>query len=334
MEIKLQKAVLHILDTLSTLPVYSQREIDLTEESVREFILSHVQKLYFDEANKNGTFKEHSQVKKDLEQLENNKDLFIEVSCSLADRLYGIMAKNAEIPIGDLLISLISLDNIDYVAMIKFNYKTGYTHYIDYSGEETSNRIITNYAVLPTTSQRNEEGALIELNAKKLKIIEKKFPINGEKCNYFSDLFLECETELSRKESLKIMKKIAEDISKENQQDSFENVAALKVALFENVEEKGQIDVEDVAVSSFSDKPRLQQEYIDRVKTAGVKPNIYLEEEGAERKFSKHKIKTDNGIEISIPMSIYRNRDSIEFINNPDGTSSIILKNINQIVSK
>ena len=44
--------------------------------------------------------------------------------------------------------------------------------------------------------------------------------------------------------------------------------------------------------------------------------------------FSKHKIKTDNGIELSVPTDVYKNKDAIEFINNPDGTISILITNV------
>ena len=34
----------------------------------------------------------------------------------------------------------------------------------------------------------------------------------------------------------------------------------------------------------------------------------------------------DNGIELIVPLDVYRNGDLIEFVNNPDGTVSIMLK--------
>ncbi len=43
-------------------------------------------------------------------------------------------------------------------------------------------------------------------------------------------------------------------------------------------------------------------------------------------KFGKQKLKMDNGIELIVPLDVYRNGDLIEFVNNPDGTVSIMLK--------
>ena len=43
---------------------------------------------------------------------------------------------------------------------------------------------------------------------------------------------------------------------------------------------------------------------------------------------------TDEGIEINIPYEMLSNREKVEFITNPDGTISIMLKNIDNITDK
>lgn len=52
------------------------------------------------------------------------------------------------------------------------------------------------------------------------------------------------------------------------------------------------------------------------------------------KKFTKQKLKTDSGIEINFPAHFYGNPDVMEFINNPDGTISILIKNIGKVVNK
>ena len=54
----------------------------------------------------------------------------------------------------------------------------------------------------------------------------------------------------------------------------------------------------------------------------------------AQKAGRSHKIKTDTGIEITFPSEYIENTDFIQFINNPDGTLSIELKNIGKIVNK
>ena len=41
-----------------------------------------------------------------------------------------------------------------------------------------------------------------------------------------------------------------------------------------------------------------------------------------------------NGIELIVPNNVYQDADSVEFIQNPDGTYSILIKNIEDIINK
>ena len=52
------------------------------------------------------------------------------------------------------------------------------------------------------------------------------------------------------------------------------------------------------------------------------------------KKFEKQHLLTDTGIEITIPMEEYNNKDRVQFITNPDGTISILIQNIGELISK
>ena len=52
------------------------------------------------------------------------------------------------------------------------------------------------------------------------------------------------------------------------------------------------------------------------------------------RKYGKQNLITDTGIEIRIPMEQYQNKDKVDFITNPDGTISVLIKNVGSIISK
>lgn len=52
------------------------------------------------------------------------------------------------------------------------------------------------------------------------------------------------------------------------------------------------------------------------------------------RKYQSQHLYTDTGIEIKIPMEQYKNPQSVEFITNPDGTISVLIKNIEHLEAK
>jgi hypothetical protein len=66
------------------------------------------------------------------------------------------------------------------------------------------------------------------------------------------------------------------------------------------------------------------------IKESEVKVNFNY----ANKIKTKQKLITDEGIEINIPYEMISNIDKVEFITNPNGTISIVLKNIDSIIDK
>ena len=65
-----------------------------------------------------------------------------------------------------------------------------------------------------------------------------------------------------------------------------------------------------------------------------VKEEVIPQSENTTRKYQKQHLFTDTGIEIKIPMEQYREAKNIEFITNPDGTISVLIKNIEHLQAK
>jgi len=327
LEIKINNAILHILDSAAALPVYSQENLQLEDEKVQEFIGKHIERIFNDQAVKSGKFIENSQIKDLIKNINEN---FIDTSISIAEKLYELMLRYIEIPSGDLLMASLNIETHNYLIIIKFNYKEGYTHYVDYGDSGTSNKIVINKVMFPSETQKNIEAVLINLEDLSLKIFEREYDIEGEKILYFSKMFLGCDTDLSIKESIKVIREVAKDITKQYYDDDFNKVSEIKEAIYDNLD-SGSIEVENVANAIFKNSPDIKKEYMERVEEAGVNKVVDLEGKKPEKKLTVHKIKMDNGIQLDIPVDIYRDRNIIEFVNNPDGTISIIIKNISKI---
>ena len=327
MNIIINDAILHILDSTSGLPVFSQESLGLDDEKVQNFIGRHIERIFNDQSVKSGSFAEDSKFK-DL--IYNINEDFIHGSISIAEKLYDTMQRYMEIPSGDLLIASLNIENQNHFIIMKFNYKEGYTHYVDYGDNGTSNKIVVNKVMFPSETQRNIEAALINLEDLSLRIFEREYEIEGEKILYFSKLFLQSNTDLSIKESIKVIREVAKDITKRYYDEDFDKVSQIKEAIYDNLD-SGTIEVESVANSIFRNNPDIKREYIERVEEAGVNKVVDLEGKKPEKKLTVHKIKTDSGIQLDVPVDIYRDKNIIEFINNPDGTISIMIKNISQI---
>ncbi|MBU5582938.1 nucleoid-associated protein, partial [Enterococcus sp. S181_ASV_20] len=84
MDIYLKKAALHIVDRESGDPIYSQSELDLTKEYVREYLIKKIQKLSSAQT-KTGTLAEDSTFALLSQQAEHD---FLPASEKIVTRWY------------------------------------------------------------------------------------------------------------------------------------------------------------------------------------------------------------------------------------------------------
>ena len=85
----------------------------------------------------------------------------------------------------------------------------------------------------------------------------------------------------------------------------------------------------------YEEYPAVREEFEEKLgKYNMIREEVRPQNETTVRKLHKQYLKTDTGIEINIPMDEYNNNDSVEFITNPDGTISIMIKNINRLMAK
>ena len=336
-DIRIKNVIVHILDSTIGMPVLSDTELEYGSE-IAEFLKEHIAKISSgDDAKECRFYREESEVFQMLEEYAD--DNFVEISKDIASLLYSIMNSNIDIPPADLMVVRFRESEEEYLALLKMNYKTLYTHRTMTleDGEGNSNEIIRHKSILPSESQRLTEAAIIRLDDLSLQVIEKKYEVNGEKTNYFSFLFLKCSSHLSHKSKLSIVSRAVESVQKEgyDETERFEKQMRAKSIIQEEIEEKGGFVVEELAEKIFEEQPELKVAFQDKMeKYDMVKEEIQPHSENTVRKYQSQHLYTDTGIEIKIPMDQYKNPRSVEFITNPDGTVSVLIKNIEHLEAK
>ena len=158
--------------------------------------------------------------------------------------------------------------------------------------------------------------------------------MDGEDVYLLPDKLLQCTSVISSKEAVKVVSKIAEKVAEEHGASTVEALSKAKTYLVENAETADSFSPQDLGSDVFGDSPVLQREFEEQIKEAKLPEAVAIEKEYAQKAGRSHKIKTDTGIEITYPSEYIENTDFIQFINNPDGTLSIELKNIGKIVNK
>lgn len=331
-EIIIKRAVLHVLDSEASMPIISKGELEITED-LSDYISKHIYKIIDNPNTKKAKFIEDANPMYIMVE-SLNEDNFLSMTSNMANILFAFMQKNIDIPPADLLCCIFEEEEKEHLAILKLNYKSAFTHWVNNCEDGNINTIISYKTLLPPESQRVEECALIDLSDYSLRIIEKKYEINGEKEFYFSKYFLKCKSDLSVNEKLKILDKVTKDINKKYFDDDFEKTMEIKKAFCESLEENERIDIEDIAQKVYDRNLEIKNEYMEEISKSGLyEKEIVVPERLVEKKFSMQKIKTDSGIELKFPLEFLNRTDKIEFINNPDGTVSILIKNVGKIVT-
>ncbi|HBE79555.1 MAG TPA: nucleoid-associated protein [Firmicutes bacterium] len=334
-EVIVQHIILHILDTSINTSVLSNQEFQPEQEGF-DFVTNLIQKMLADDNAKNVRFNENpNRVQELCRSLKQGQSDFITISQNMAGMIYEVMTHQAAIPAADLICCQALIDGISFYGLFKLNYRTNYIHYVEYQDEININLLVKQKTVLPGEHQKPEEAVLINLEDMSIRLAEKEYEIDGAKDYYLSKKFLVCSDQLSTGQKAKIIRQVAERLGEKYNTDSFDSVARLQKTVAETMDCGNTVRVESVAREIFRDDPDAQKEYVAEVKQAGIEEEaIELSSQITEKKFRNHKIKTDTGIEIHFPSTYYNNKEMIEFINHPNGTVSILIKNVAKISNK
>ena len=90
---KVNHAILHILDFESAVNVFSQRELDLDTRTVRSFVTSHLRRARTSGDNKRGSFSENSAFAGELRSYFFGERGFIDLSLQIAEFVSAELAK-------------------------------------------------------------------------------------------------------------------------------------------------------------------------------------------------------------------------------------------------
>ncbi len=337
-DIQIKNAIVHILDAGLGMVVYSDEELDFGSDFA-DFLKEHISKVYSSDDSKKCRFaEEETPVLSLIQEVLDDKMDFITMSKEMAAGLYEIMQHNPDIPSADVVIAYFEIHTIPHLAILKMNYKETYTH-STMSGENGNRNSIIKYrSTLPAGTQKLTEAAIINIQDFQIRLLEKKYEINGVKENYFSKLFLNCTTKMSQKAKLTVVEKAVESVQKEflNESEQFEQHMKAKSVIHQEMEEQGSISIPEVVAKVFENNEAMHEKFKEKIEKYHISEEEVIEphNEATTKKFAKQHLTTDTGIEIKIPMEQYNSTDNIEFMTNEDGTISVLIKNIGHITSK
>ena len=327
MEIIIHQAILHVLDTTLDAPVLSGSGMEMTAEKPA-YLQNHIEKLLASDEIRQCRPLPDSAFRNEL---EHNGD-FVDLSCRIAGVLFDYMHAHTTIPGADLAVVDFTRDGEPWLGILKLNYKNGYTHYTETVEGAPVNSIIQQRACLPTQSGKVEEGALVNLTDYSMRLLEKKYDIDGHKEFYLSSVVFQYTQAEPEKKKLQAIQEAAAQAVKDAYED--EPHADAQVAMLianQAADNDNQVSVEQVRQQLAEEYPLAAVPFDDYVEKSEV-----LEEAAAPvtvtpariRRMESRSIRTANGIEVKIPTELLNSDSELEFLHDPDGSVSLLIKNV------
>ena len=322
------QAIVHILDKNTGNLLLSQEGLDLSQPTLVDYLTKLNEKVQKADPK-------HGQIEAESELalfLRDPSQSFIEKSHILAEKLFNLIAPAEEIPAADYLFFQASPS---IIGILRLDYSSKFTHFLEQDGDSVVNTIIMNHAILPTGGQTPSEAFVLDLDSLTYQLLEKKYVIEGKRQNYFSQQFLEIPTTSSTKEQIKEIKKTVSHVAKKFNEEDYVALATTQQVIYQQLEENDHIDASQVFEQVFKENPLAKEASLQAIQEEKVAPTIPVHNPAKyERKYSKQKFKLANGIEITIPSQVYDDKEIIEFLNNPDGSISVLIKNIDSIMNR
>lgn len=330
---ELEKSIVHILDCEHNTFIPSSRCMQDMSEEIAKMIETKANKVFASTKKKAAHFKEGSIVKNWIENYTASLLSFEELSEKLAKHMFDLKMKHGIYEGSDFMVASILQEGRRYLLILDNGYQSGLTHHL-LQEDQIYNELISYRTLLSSNLTSKDRAALIECSDLSIHCVENKVEIEAQKVNFLSELILQCTTQASYVEAVKAITKTVEEVKDKYDIQEVNLIPKMKSIVKDSVEQQKDIDMEEIASVLFESQPLAKKDFKEEIKNQGIHEKIDVEYMKPRKSEKVQKIKTDNGIEIIIPVDYMNSKDYIEFVTQSDGTISIQLKNIAHITSK
>lgn len=324
MDIFVKKAIIHQFSPDDTELVLADQLLTVSPK-IEEYLRKKIERVFSDEA-KTGQFEPDNPF------LDYLKDDLLTNSVKIASLWKEEFSISENLKTNDLIFIEFERNGVEHFAFLRIALRENLAHV----GSESDSPLKITQNNLPGAGSTPDEALIINLQTRKYYLIEKRIKHNGAFLHYFSDNLLQVTPAISAKKSIKAVEQTAQKIADNFHQGDFQFQSKVKSAIFNHLEEDNELSPEKLADQLFDNNLTARLNFVDQLKEV-IPDKISFDEIDSSRqlkKFENQKLSLSNGIELIVPNAVYEDAESVEFIQNDNGTYSILIKNIEDIKSK
>lgn len=342
MSINIKRAIIHVLDKESNEPLLNEFELEV-DDDIHYFLEKHITKSISDDESRKAVFKEGRNIIKEVcLRVCNDNEYFIEGSKEIARQLFKAMKTNSSISSTDLIICVYEDNEGESVAILKMDYTVSFVHDVELIDNMFKISIKKQDISLPGVNQRIQKCAFVKAQEQPsdhdLIILDNQISKRSKEepvAQFFLQTFLGADLVLDSKACTKIFKSETENWIRNKAKEGETSIEDVREIVNDVIRQEDEIDMDSFSARAFENKESLREEYMSNMKEKGLTSDRFeVDKDWVDKKLCKIRLKTESNIEIVIDYDQYNDKGKFEIIANPDGTRSIIIKNVSSIMEK
>ena len=325
--IVINKILMHMLDFEHRKIYHSTDFVDMNETSI-DYYRKKVEKALNSPSLKELTVGSLHEMMLRSEKMIESQEEFIKQAHEMTDKLFALGSVIEEMPNSNVLFVDCYKNGERYVGALKLNYR-----YIPMSVIDENNIRITKKQVLPTMGSPVDEAIIVNVDAKKLFLIEKKYNIDGKLDFYLNAQWIKGEEKLTDKQKISTMKKVVRKMDDIYNVNDGKALPLMKHEIQEKIDTNQPVKPLEIVKKVLEKDGQAQEESEIMMKDLGIGEEDQIESLSLTA-MDKCKLVLDDEIEISLPIEEYLSGDKVEKVKQEDGKYSILLKDVSEVIVK
>lgn len=322
------KAIIHSVDKGSEKPQFSALELADNEELTMDILSGYIEKIYTSNKKFWSLFKNESELEL-FKNFNDNMDDFVKITKELTIRIHDTTKKlQSFLPSCELAFVLFEMNNSIYFSCIKMNHQDIIVSYAKKVDDGTVSSIKKQNMFYTKSKPKVEEGFIMNLEDMDIALLDKIYPVEGEKVRFFSEMVFKMQIEVSEYEKLKRFESINKRVIDKFVGDNIEKQTEIKKALIESIEDGKLNTLKFLEAEIFdNDLKAIMQSSLQKSSLNDTEIDI---NQAFEKKNMMQNITTGSGIKINIPIDYVSDKERFEIEYNSNGTTSMVIKNIEE----
>ena len=318
------KVVIHSLDAENKRMLFSERVLNLSQHQEVEALIS---KLFKSFKNSASTSRALLNETSKFREVLNTKFDFLDTTQTYAKTIFMSRLMGEIVKDSNMVFAQIDEQETTYLLCMEMKSRPAYIKTTEVE-QGVENSLKHNMVVLSDTFTSVETGFNLDLSTGELKV---KTSIENEELVMEA---LDCQIIANTKNAFSVVSALVSSISESRQEERTPHILKAKQVLSDHMTYLEEIESKDLLSAVYEDLNDEELSLIDStLEEHLVQDNLILNDLKRGSIISKHKIVTESGIEIIIPVGDVNIDSILDIVYNEQGQVSIHLNNIGKIIS-